>query len=84
MFSVTLVKKDIKNESKAKEENDQTYISYETIVKVVLLLGLLTSSFALTVDEDYDVSSRNPYSYKYNVDDPEKETSFEVIFRCQV
>ena len=57
---------------------------HEIIVKMILLLGLLASSFALTVDEDYDVSSRNPYSYKYNVDDPEKETSFEVIFRCQV
>ena len=57
---------------------------HEIIVKMILLLGLLTSSFALTVDEDYDVSSRNPYSYKYNVDDPEKETSFEVIVRYQV
>ena len=57
---------------------------HEIIVKMILLMGLLASSFALTVDEDYDVSSRNPYSYKYNVDDPEKETSFEVIFRCQV
>ena len=82
MFSVSLVKKDIKNESMGKEENDQTYIFYETIVKVILLLGLLTSSFALTVDEDYDVSSRNRYSYKYNVDDPEKETSFQVSWRC--
>ena len=57
---------------------------HEIIVKMILLLGLLASSFALTVDKDYDVSSRIPYSYKYNVDDPEKETSFEVIFRCQV
>ena len=51
---------------------------YEMIVQVFLMYVFFASSLALTVDEDYDVSSRNPYSYKYNVDDPEKETSFEV------
>ena len=71
-----------KNESKGIEYHDQNYILYEIIVQVILLLGFLTSTFALKVDEDYDVSSRNPYSYKYNVDDPEKETSFQVSLRC--
>ena len=43
------------------------------------MLSLLTTPYALVVDDDYDVNARNPYAYKYNVEDPETETSFEVI-----
>jgi len=45
---------------------------------VIILLSLLTISHALVVEDDYDVNARNPYAYKYNVEDPETETSFEV------
>jgi len=45
---------------------------------VVILVSLLTTPYALVVDEDYDVNARSPYAYKYNVEDPETETSFEV------
>ena len=44
----------------------------------MILLSLLTTPHALVVDDDYDVNARNPYAYKYNVEDPETETSFEV------
>jgi len=33
---------------------------------------------SLTIDEDYDANSRNPYSYKYSIDDPESDTNFEA------
>ena len=46
-------------------------------------MGLIFASQAITVDEDYDVASRNPYSYKYNVEDPETETSFEVMWKIK-
>ena len=39
---------------------------------------MLTTTYSLVVDDDYDVNARNPYAYKYNVEDPDTETSFEV------
>ena len=46
---------------------------------MVIMVSLLTTPYALVVDDDYDVNARSPYAYKYNVEDPETETSFEVI-----
>ena len=42
---------------------------------------------AFSADEDYDVLSRDPYEYKFNVDDPKTLNQFEVkvqIFKIQI